>query len=348
MECTKDKIYFLIESLRRCDYNATEIHNIIERSWPDECLSLSRIRAICKEFRDETRDSFERKEGSGRHKSDTRTQHTAAVLNMIEDDPTVTIQGISDELEISHTMAQRIIKEDLNKKWQLTKWVPHTLSDGNKFLRVERCQELIDSFTSRISKSNLVTIDEKFFYCRKVKAKNRIGSWVSASGDERAIQTARRSPMEKKFMAIIAVSQRGYHFFKVLPKNQYINSEIYIQFLMDLEVFLLSQPNAIRPENMRLLHDNARPHASRATSEHIESRNIRHLRQPPYSPDVNLCDRFIFPRLEALTKDFQTIEDINQFLSQELPKFTSLRMEKALESMITDMQAIINNGGAYL
>jgi len=63
-------------------------------------------------------------------------------------------------------MVQRILTEDLHKQWKHTKWVPHTLSESNKALRVERCQELIDSFTSRICKSNLVTIDEKFFIAK--------------------------------------------------------------------------------------------------------------------------------------------------------------------------------------
>ena len=81
---------------------------------------------------------------------------------------------------------------------------------------------------------------------------------------------------------------------------------------------------------------------------HIESRNIRHLRQPPYSPDVNLCDRYIFPRLEALTTEFQTMDEVTQFLNEQLPKFTSNRMAKALDNMISDMQIIIDNGGSYI
>ena len=72
MECTKDRMYFLIESLRRSGYNATEIRNIIQKSWPDNCLSVSQIRAICQQFREEKRDSFGRTKGSGRNKSDTR------------------------------------------------------------------------------------------------------------------------------------------------------------------------------------------------------------------------------------------------------------------------------------
>ena len=62
--------------------------------------------------------------------------------------------------------------------------------------------------------SNLVVIDEKCFYCRKIQPSNKIGSWICPGGDVRR-QTVRRSSMEKKFLAIIAVSSKGKHFIEV-------------------------------------------------------------------------------------------------------------------------------------
>ena len=47
----EDKIYFLIESLRRCNKNASEIHGMIQESWPDYNLSAAHIRRICMQFR---------------------------------------------------------------------------------------------------------------------------------------------------------------------------------------------------------------------------------------------------------------------------------------------------------
>ena len=59
MECTKDKMYFLIETLRRCQMNATQINDIISTAWPDEALNFVRIRSICLEFTEETRSQVE-------------------------------------------------------------------------------------------------------------------------------------------------------------------------------------------------------------------------------------------------------------------------------------------------
>ena len=167
-------------------------------------------------------------------------------------------------------------------------------------------------------------------------------------GDYEIRQSARRSSMEQKFLVVIAVSQRGQHYFEILQRNESINADRYIEFLTNLVNYFRTQPNPILPENMRLQHDNARPHTARATAEHIEDMNIRLLRQPPYSPDLNLCDRYIFPRLEALRSNFNSAEDIREFLTRELPMFTVERMSQALKAATEHMQKVIENGGKYI
>ena len=108
---------------------------------------------------------------------------------------------------------------------------------------MERCQNLIQSLNSRLGKSNLITIDEKFFYCRKLKPRNKIGSWVSASGHQPHLQTALRSPMEEKYLVIIAISQRGRHYFEILNRNESINSTKYVEFLKNLLQFQIGFEN---------------------------------------------------------------------------------------------------------
>lgn len=349
MEATKEKLLFLIESLRRCQYNATEIHKIMETSWPDDCLSLRRVQTLCKEFKDGNRDSFERKDGSGKTKSNTRTENEEQVRQLLEEDNTLTVQRIADVLHISHTMVQRTISEDLGRIWVHTKWVPHTLSPANKLLRVERCTDLLVSLNSRICLNNLIVIDEKFFFMRKLIPSNRIGCWVTPGGDEPVRQTARRNNMEKKLLVIIAVSSHGKHYYEILPRNQSIDSERYIHFLDNMELFYRNLQTPILFENMRLLHDNARPHRSRLTEAHLENKNVRLLRQPTYSPDCNICDRYIFPRLEAVRDgNFENEEELSQFLDQQLPQFTAQRMMKSVEELKKNMIMIIDNEGNYV
>lgn len=55
-------------------------------------------------------------------------------------------------------------------------------------------------------------------------------------------------------------------------------------------------------------HDNATPHSSILTREFFKKENINRLVQPPYSPDMNLCDRFLFRRFKTsiLGKEFSS------------------------------------------
>lgn len=163
MECTKDRQYFLIETCRRNNMNATEIFNFIESAWPGECFSLVHIRKICREFSEGIRLTSDRHPGSGRRKSDERIDNKINVENMINENKSITVQQIADTLQISHTMVQRILEEDLNVLWIHTQWVPHRLTEGNKAVRVERCVDLVQTLPTRQCKANLVTIDEKFF-----------------------------------------------------------------------------------------------------------------------------------------------------------------------------------------
>lgn len=350
MQCTKENLYFAIETLRRNDMNASEIYSMLSIAWPNDCLSERRIREVCQQMRDGERDNFTRKQGSGRKKSDKRMESVAAVQHVLEEDSTLSVQRISSILEIPHTMTQRILNEDLQKRWVATKWIPHNLTESNRAIRVERCRDLIEAFKSRQCLSNLISIDEKWFYCRNLQPKTQIGQWVSPGGDHQPLQTPRRTTMEKKFMAIIAVSQKGLHYFEIVPSNSSVNAERYIQFLENFFHFWSSQrPFPLMPENMRIIHDNAPPHTARSTVGYLQERNVRLLKQPPYSPDCNICDRYIFQRLEAIRKsDLNTEDELRTFLSKEMPHFTQDRMRAALNSMIEDLKKIIDCDGYYL
>ena len=75
--------------------------------------------------------------------------------------------------------------------------------------------------------------------------------------------------------------------------------------------------------------------------------NIRLLWQPPYSPDLNMCDSYIFPRLESIHDDFESGDDLRQFFTNKLPKFTAYRINKTLDELILTMEILIEVSGSY-
>ena len=89
--------------------------------------------------------------------------------------------------------------------------------------------------------------------------RNVIGSWIGPDGHRK--QTAVRTKFEKNFLAIVAVSTRGIHFFQVLDREDTVNY-VYIHFLQEMRTFYANLPQPLLMENIRLIHDNACPHVS--------------------------------------------------------------------------------------
>lgn len=349
MEYSFEKMLFLIESMRRANMSGVKIHYVLETAWPAEAVSLRQVQRLMKDLTDGTRQTFSHISGQGRQISDQRQASIELVRQAIETDSTLTERRLARMLHMNDTMVHRILNEDLEMLWIKTQWVPHKISEVHRQLRVERCQDMLEAFHSRIVKNNLVIVDEKWFFGRYLRPRNSIGSWISPHGDGIQIQTPKRLQTEKKFLVSVAVTISGQHYFKIADDN--IDSDSYIQFIKEMAVHFRNSAG-IQMENMCLIQDNARPHVSRATLAFLGEKNIRLLKQPPYSPDTNMCDRFIFCRLESLrgqeNPDFSDREELELFLSTQLPTFTGEMMRKEFQKMREDFGKIIANEGHYL
>lgn len=82
-----------------------------------------------------------------------------------------------------------------------------------------------------------------------------------------------------------------------------------------------------------------------------EKHRIPLLRQSPYSPDLNLCDRFLFHWLkQQLQKDnaiFSSPEDVERHTLQVLRSFSEDVLRKELDKLILHCDYIISSNGCY-
>jgi len=68
---------------------------------------------------------------------------------LLEQDRPQTTRELAAKLEVDHTTVVRRLKE-MGKIQKMGKWVPHTLSEGNKLQRLNTCASLIAKFEKRI------------------------------------------------------------------------------------------------------------------------------------------------------------------------------------------------------
>ena len=109
--------------------------------------------------------------------------------------------------------------------------------------------------------------------------------------------TAARAKITKcKPMLLVAITCKPKRYsLTLLPPGHTDNSDVTIQLLKDTKRrFNQVRRNPIALKDMVLLWDNARLHIhSRTTTK------IQQLKQSPYSPDLNICDRFLFRKLKS-------------------------------------------------
>ena len=98
------------------------------------------------------------------------------------------------------------------------------------------------------------------------------------------------------------------------------------------------------------MQDNARPHVSRHTISFLERRNVRLLRQSPYSPDLNLCDQMIFPMLEMRRHDtnLENEAELKAFLEVSLSTLSAEVMKREADKLLNHCDAVISVSGEYI
>jgi len=95
--------------------------------------------------------------------------------------------------------------------------------------------------------------------------------------------------------------------------GQTINKEFYMEVLRRLrESFHRKRPEKWWDGNWILHHNNVPAHTSHLVQQFLAKHGTTPLQQPPYSPDLTLCNIFLFPRLKKALKGhrFETTEDI--------------------------------------
>jgi histone-lysine N-methyltransferase SETMAR len=141
-----------------------------------------------------------------------------------------------------------------------------------------------------------------------------------------------QSPRKKKFKTAPSAGKvmvtvfwycDGAILVDVMPRGATINSEAYINTLNKLKkCFRRVRPDK-NPAEMLLQHDNARPHTSLRTREHITKMGWTVLPHPPYSPDLAPSDVHLFGSLKDALRgthfegDNSVIEAVRKWLHRQ-------------------------------
>jgi histone-lysine N-methyltransferase SETMAR len=351
MDVTKENYRFFIETLRRNGASPAEICKTLTQAWKEDAPSQATVYRVYHELANGTRDSFQDNKRSGRPKSSCIAENVKEINAIINHDPHVTIRELVNEVGISFGSIYTIVTVHLQLTSLCSRWVPHSLTDEQKQQRVLVAKEWLRTFqecTDEELSERLVAVDEKYFYHRTLGRKLSNRAWCLDESERPEI--ARRVMHDHKSHVICASGFGGKFHFEVLERGESINSERFVSFLQDMHHKFVHQQNVLGWKKLLLIMDNARPHTSKKTLDFLSSKGVKVLRQPPYSPDFNLCDRWLFSELEKIRRrvNFSSAAELFLFLQESLTQLDKNAIQRQLEHLKKDLLAVIDARGSYL
>jgi len=107
--------------------------------------------------------------------------------------------------------------------------------------------------------------------------------------------------------------QKGIVHKEFVPPGQTVNAAFYVKVLKSLqENVRRKRPDQWRNNTWLLHRDNAPAHTALLIRRFLTDNNMTVVPHPPYSPDLEPSDFFLFPELKMKLKGrrFQTLEEI--------------------------------------
>ena len=96
--------------------------------------------------------------------------------------------------------------------------------------------------------------------------------------------------------------------------------------------------------------DNARPHASRLIQGFLADSGVQIIKQSRYSPDLNLCDRFIFRKIKSELNgvDLMDQDDVRKSVQHIFRHISEDFLVCQLWKLPKNAKRFIESGGHYL
>ena len=97
------------------------------------------------------------------------------------------------------------------------------------------------------------------------------------------------------------------------------------------------------------VHDNAPVHRAVVVQEFLARKQVCVLHHPPYSPDLSLCDYFLFPKLKLplIGRLFEDVQDIQAAVTSSLRAVPQEDVQRSFQSLLDRVTCCIDAEGMY-
>lgn len=254
------------------------------------------------------------------------------------------VRELSKTLVVSRQTISRHLK-DIGKKKKMDQWVAHLLNNSQKSQRLKICQMLLDRNKSESFLDRIVTCDEKWVIHHN---RRRSAQWLDA--DQPPLHCPKPDLHPKKTMLTVWWSMAGVIHFSLLEEGQTVNSDKYCSEIEIMHKKLcIKQPSLVNRKGIILLHDNARPHVAKKTSQKLTDLKIETLPHPPYSPDLSPTDYHFFKHFDnfLVKKIIADREDVKMAISEFIDSRETNFFANGILKLVSRWQKGVECDGDY-
>lgn len=291
----------------------------------------------------------------GRPCSSRTPGNIQSVRQLLQEDRRCCVRELACEANLSETVTFNILRKDLEVRKRAARLVPTSLSDTQKEVRAQLCDENLtrwrrdlDHFLSRI-----IMCDETWLSTFEPETKRQSSVWLN-KGDPRP-QHPRRANNARKTMMTVFFDKQGVILAEFLEPKGTVNSEHFIVTLAKMkEAVHRKRPKLWAIGNTGHHHfilqmDNASPHTAAPTALKLEQWKVQVLAHPPNSPDLAPCDFALFPKLKESLRgiQFRNIEELQKAAIQVLRRMPKQFFFQAISDLTIRWKKCQLAQGAY-
>ncbi|XP_011166492.1 histone-lysine N-methyltransferase SETMAR-like [Solenopsis invicta] len=332
----------------RLGKSASETFQLVQQVYGDACLSRSNVFVWHKRFLD-GRESLEDDQHTGRPVSIRKPETIEKIRNFIANHRNASLRMMEAALNINRETIRTILHEDLGKTKVCAKFVPHTLTDEQKAMRVSHSIDIVVAARNNPNfLKSIVTGDEIWCFQFDSTTKRQSAEWKSKNSPE--AKKTRKVPSKINTMLITFFDSKGIIHKEFVPSDQIVTGDYYLEVLKRLMARIRRiRPDYQDPNSWTLLHDNAPSHKSLSVCQFLARNQVCVLNYPPYSPDLAPCHFSVFPKLKLKLKGcfFEDIPTIQTASTRELEAIPQNELNHAFESLLNRCNKCIEARGDY-
>lgn len=256
------------------------------------------------------------------------------------------MRELAFRLGVGKDTVRKILNKDMNMKKLLNQWVPHVLTENQKY---QRWHDAYDNKCKCINPSwylrRIIAIDESWVPSYTPLPRHRRRSWIRKG--EPVEKVPKQELHERKVMLVAGMDYDGVAFWDVLEQGQTMAGPRYKAFLEQHVTQWQARKHIQHP---LLLHDNCRPHKAIVVRKFLKEHRWSLLLHPPYSPDMNPLDYNCFGHLKQQLAGYRydTLDSLQNAISEAISVLNEKGTLNGVQKLPDIWQRVIDSNGDYV